>query len=156
MRPETRPRSPAARIARARQRVSRAYRTSSVLLLPLLLAAGCGRRAAAGPLPIDLMNELPRAERRAPGVIEQATRTDLVNIGSDVQPALVMEAPARITYLVTMPGAARLRTKVALTANASGAAAGVQIRVGVSDDRFYDELIRLKVPAGVWTPIDLD
>ena len=108
-------------------------------------------------MPIDLLTELPHAERRAAGIVDQAVRVDLVNVGGDVEPALVMDAPARVIYVLTMPGTARLRANVAVTSNAAGAAKGVQIRIGVSDDRFYDELLRRALPpARSWTPIDVD
>jgi hypothetical protein len=124
-------------------------------VLPLIFTACGGRRTPV--IPIDLLAELPRAERRAPGKIDQAIRVDLVNVAGDVEPSLVMEAPARLIYLVKMPGTARLRTSVAVTSNAAGIASGVQIRVGVSDDRFYDELIRVRLPgARPWTPLDVD
>jgi hypothetical protein len=127
-----------------------------VLLLVLLIGGACSGRKTAR-LPIDLLTELPRAERRAHGVIDQAVRIDLVGVGGDVEPALVMEAPSRVIYSLKMPGTARLRTRVAVMPAASGAAGGVQIRVGVSDDRFYDELLRMPLlPAQPWTPVDVD
>jgi hypothetical protein len=128
-----------------------------MLLLMFAPCAACTRRRTSVNLPIDLMSELPRAERRAHGAIDQLVRIDLVNIGGDVEPALVMDAPARVIYSLKMPGTARLRTRVAVTSNGGGVASGVQIRVGVSDDRFYDELLRLRLlPAQPWTPVDVD
>ena len=126
-------------------------------LLLVLPAAACGGRTAEVSIPIDLLTELPRAERRASGIVDQAVRVDLVGVAGDVEPALVMEAPARVIYSLKMPGAARLRSGVAVTASAATAANGVQIRVGVSDDRFYDELLRMRLAsAHPWTPIDVD
>ena len=132
-------------------------RTSSIwlLLLVVLGDAACKRPTATTRMPIDLLTELPHAERRAAGIVDQAVRVDLVNVGGDVEPALVMDAPARVIYMLKMPGTARLRANVAVTPNAAGAAEGVQIRIGVSDDRFYDELLRRTLPPAPVVDTDL-
>ncbi len=60
--------------------------------------------------------------------------------------ALVMEAPARVTWRVQLPLHARLRTALA----GSG-----RLRVGVSNGRSYHELGRFD-SSGPWTPVEVD
>jgi hypothetical protein len=104
-----------------------------------------------------LLRELPHAERRAVGEIDRAVRVDFAAAQGDLQPAMVMEAPARVIYRVTMPRRAMLHARLALTAAGGEDGRGVQVRVGISDGRFYDELARRSlVPQAGWQPIDVD
>jgi hypothetical protein len=127
---------------------------SFVVTALVIAASSCSRTAP----PIDLVAALPSAERRARASVDTAIRaTAIVRDGAD-RPALVTEAPARVLYPVTFPARARFHADVAL---APSSGAGITVRVGISDDRSYDELYRATLdpsPAGgdVWHPIDID
>src|SRR5688572_24232003 len=93
------------------RRLSCAYRIARALLLSAIAIAGivaCGQPGDSSLPPIDLIRELPRAERRATAPIAEAVRVELVSVAGDIQPALVMVAPARLTYSVRMPARATL------------------------------------------------
>jgi hypothetical protein len=127
-------------------------RITAVLLL--IFAGAC----AAPPPSIDLVAALPTAERRALGPADAAIRATMVARDQVDQPALVTDAPARVIFPVKMPARARFRAAVSLQSPASPA---VTIRMGIADDRRYDELLRVNVePAAPgtdgWTPIDVD
>lgn len=82
---------------------------------------------------------------------------------SGLVPALVMAAPSRVTWTLQFTERAELAAEVALAAEAGAPAGdGVTIRIGISDNRSYDELLRVRLdkgPAGAppaWRPILLD
>lgn len=114
------------------------------------------------PPSIDLLAELPRAERRAPGEVDQRIRPDVVGAGGNSRMALVMLAPARVIWSVRLPTRPRIHTAVALAPDPGGSmGGGVTARVGISDGRSYDQPFLLKVtpdPSGavVWRDVDID
>ena len=131
---------------------------AAIAALPLVGA--CGRTPA--PLLIDLVRELPRAHVQAPATSPGA-RADLVPSASGLVPALVMSAPSRVTWTLQFTERAELAAEVALAAEQGAAAGdGVTLRIGISDNRSYDELLRVRLdkpPAGAppaWRPILLD
>ena len=142
---------------------SRAYRNACRLLVIAAIAApGC--RSSDTPVPIDLLRELPHATRRAAGgaaTLDERVRVDVVTIGGSTRNALVTVAPARVSWPVQLIASDTvLRMAIALRP-APGDSSGVVARIGVSDNRFYDELIRVplaarpgEVPA--WQPLELD
>jgi hypothetical protein len=65
-----------------------------------------------------------------------------------------MTAPARVTWSLRLPPHAHLRTAARLVgANASQ---GVTVRVGISDNRIYEQLARVVVPSSAWQDMDVD
>lgn len=132
------------------------------LLLGFVAAvAGCHRGQSA-PRYLDLIEELPAAERRGAAPIDQTVFSDRTGGVDGTAPALVMRAPARVTYTTHFPLHAHLRSAVRLAAGADGRLGdGVTIRVGVSDQRIYEQLLSLAVKpqsgsAGAWLPVDVD
>jgi hypothetical protein len=124
-------------------------------LFGLVAAAstGCGRAASAPPLPVDLIARVPSARLQPEG----AVRTDVVTIGDAATPVLLMPAPSRVTWPVRFPERAELDASLSLTTDTSG----VTLRVGLSDDRWYNEILRVRldpVPAGSppWQAIRVD
>ncbi len=119
---------------------------------------GCGQAPAAPPLPIDLIHDLSSARRQPEG----AVRADVITIGDASTPALLMPAPSRVTWPVRFSQRVNLDASVALTADAAGAPAGVTLRIGLSDDRWYNEILRVKIDpvaagaAPAWQPIRVD
>jgi hypothetical protein len=114
-----------------------------VTLLPLVLSVSCGSPAGTMPMPIDLLRELPRAKVQAPASSPGA-RQDFVPGESGLVPALVMTAPARVTYTLRFAERAEIAGRIAVL-DGAGATAGVTLRVGISDSRRYRELLRLPV-----------
>jgi hypothetical protein len=138
-------------------------RALRLLLSAVALCALCACGSRKSIAPIDLLRELPRAERRAARPVDQAIRSDLVDVGGDVRPAIVTDAPARVTWSLRLPSSAWLRTEVALVPDSQQATPrGVTVRVGVSDDRSYDELLRQHLDPSVaghassWMPLEVN
>jgi hypothetical protein len=101
---------------------------------------------------------LPTAERRALGQADAAIRATVIARDRTDQPALVTEAPARVIFPVNMPARAHFRAAVSLQPPAG---AGVTVRMGIADNRRYDELLRMNVEPSTpgtdpWRPIDVD
>ena len=133
----------------------------SVVLVAL--AAACGRSAERTPVEfVDLLNTLPSAERRSLRPVEEAVRADLIGPAGDIRPAIVTDAPARVIWSVRLPSRARLETAVALIPGASEqTGAGAAARIGISDDRRYDQLVAITLDGQVaqsrtWQPVSID
>ncbi len=121
-----------------------------------LLGSACARGPA--PASIDLTAALPSAERRALGPPDEAIRAATASRDRLERPAILTNAPARVLFAVRMPARARLHTAVSIVA---GSGAGVTIRIGISDNRSYDELEKLLVAppadgADPWHAVDVD
>jgi hypothetical protein len=99
-----------------------------------LLAAACARDRAATTT--DLLPLVGTAERRAGGNVEDAIR--IAAPPGEREPALLLRAPARLTFTLQFPAHARLTTTASLLSSAEALSTGVTLRVGVSDDRRYD------------------
>jgi len=118
----------------------------------MALLAGCGADDPNRPAEVDLLAALPGAERRGP----DAVRSDVVGIDGDVRTALVMRAPARVSWPVVLPLHARLVTAVALVpVPESSVPQAVTVRVGLTDGRRYQDVGRIVV-TGSWQPVTLD
>jgi hypothetical protein len=111
----------------------------------LVALTGCGLTTER-PAEVDLLSALPSADKRAAGDLATAVRTDVFIADGDSRMALVMEAPARVTWRVQLPLHARLRSAIA----GSG-----RLRVGASNGRSFHEIGQVDATAA-WTPIDLD
>jgi len=127
-----------------------------------VLSCGCGASGRTGPLQIDLLHELPRALIQAPAS-SPGPHVDLVPAESGLAPALVTPAPSRVTWTLQLTQRAELVARAGLMPDPTATVAqGVTLRVGISDNRSYDELLRMKLdpaPAGSatpWRPILLD
>lgn len=111
-------------------------------------------------MPIDLLRELPRA-RLAP-VAEAADRIEIavVDHRGSPRPALVMRAPSRVIWEIQMRDRAKMRVDVARFGSGEPSA-DLSIRLGVSDDRVYEDLFqgRFDPPPGAepeWQALSLD
>jgi len=126
-----------------------------MVLLAITLLAGCGDDPNR-PAEVDLLAGLSAAERRGPGLVDQSVRSDIVSVHGDARTSLVMRAPSRTSWLVTLPMHARLETALALMPDtATAAPQGVTVRVGLSDGRNYQEAATIAV-TGTWQPITVD
>lgn len=131
---------------------------SPILVLIVCLAAlgvaACGDDRDR-PAEVDLLAQLSSADRRAGGNVDQAVRMDVVAVQGDARTALIMRAPARVTWPVTLPLHARFFSALALVPDAPGLPQGVTVRVGLSDGRMYQEIGKVEA-TGSWAPIFLD
>lgn len=130
------------------------------LVTALALGAACHGRSAP-PQYVDLIHELPRAERRAVAPVDEAIRVDMTGPEDDMRPAIVMQAPARLTWAMRFPSRAHLATAVMLVPDVAGSQRGVTVRVGVADDRTYEAVFQLPIEASgaappAWRLVDID
>jgi hypothetical protein len=126
----------------------------------LFTVVACHSSQSSGQLPIDLLTEISRAERRAVKPVEEAVRVDFVDGDGGSRPSLLMEAPARVIFPVRMPERARFLSAARLLSPRTATSA-VTIRLGLANDRGYYELVRIKIgsvmtPGDGWTPVDVD
>ena len=138
--------------------MARAYRNRSVLLIAFV-AAACTPRPSVEV--IDLMKTMPSAERRSARPIDEAVRADLIGPAGDPRPAIVTDAPARVIWSIRLPARAQLETAVALVGQSSSPGAGVSARIGISDDRRYDQLAKITLDGSTaqsraWQPVSID
>ena len=137
----------------------RGFRRSGAVLCAAaaVLAAACSGSPA--PARIDLLAELPRAEKRAIKP-EIAIRTALVGPAGDPRLSLVTDTPARITWTLRLPSHAHLQTALRLVPDANGKIGdGIAARIGISDNRSYQGLLRVvidKAATSGWQPVDVD
>lgn len=117
-------------------------------------AAGCAS-ARDRPTEIDLLTLLPTAERRPVGSGAEQIRADVVGIEGDVRAALVLRAPARVTWPVFLPIHAQLTTSLLLLPGVSETSQGVTLRIALSHERTYQELARVEATSA-WAPIAID
>jgi hypothetical protein len=127
----------------------------------MVAVAACGGSARTGeekPVRvIDLLHELPRAEKRPSGAaFELAEHT----FSSATRATLAAPAPSRVIWTLHFPARGELRTYLAVTAP-PGADAEVNFRIGISDDRFYEGLAEQRVTASQtrasgWVPLSVD
>jgi hypothetical protein len=125
-----------------------------------LMPAACGAPNNAAPLPLDLVRELPNALiQAAPGA--PGARQEFAAAESGPAPALFMTAPARVTWTLQFPETAEVIARVAIVGAITGGE-GVTVRLGLSDNRAYHELLREPVRASApgappgWRPIRID
>jgi len=135
--------------------MARAYRNRTVLLVALaLLASRCAGRSPVAF--VDLIESLPAAERRAALPVDTAIRVDIVGPAGDIRPSIVTQAPARVIWSTRLPSRARLETAVTLADHGHGATA----RIGISDDRRYEELANLALDGAAvprtWRTVTID
>ena len=126
-------------------RLSRIVAGSRIgLVAALACLVGCvGRREPSHPL--DLTASFETAARQpAGGPFEIGG----ANIDGQSRPTIAVPVASRITWKLQLPDSARLHTWLAVESTcAPSAVAGVEYRVGISDERSYDELAVRKVSA---------
>jgi hypothetical protein len=133
-------------------------RFSIALLCAGLTIGGCRDH---GPLPrlqrVDLLASLDRAERRPRA---DAIAIALVTLGGKAEPAIEVPAISRIVWSVRVPDRAVLRTALGWSPSLAAATGSKALfRIGVSDERTYDELLTEEIGLGAaapWKPVALD
>ena len=100
-----------------------------------------------------------------PDRVQPAASADVARLGEIADadgpvPVLLITAPARVSWLARFTEHAELEGSVGLVPAPGPAAAGVTIRIGISDGRTYDGLSRLSLdaPRGVvaWQAVRID
>jgi hypothetical protein len=137
--------------------------------LAAIFIVGCAGTEPAPSLPRDLMRDLSSA-RIQPAPTSEVARLGELADGAGSTAALLLRSPARLTWSVRFREHAELDASVALIAGAASMPlhnperptylAGVIVRIGISDDRAYEELWRLSLTAPgdriAWQPVRLD
>jgi hypothetical protein len=138
-------------------RFARTYRKVFAAIFFACATAGCTADRAADVIleADDLIARLPDAERRAAGPLEEWIRAGAAGPASDRRVALLLTAPARVTWTGRLPERAWIETAVML-ADGVGATA----RIGISDNRLYEGLARIELkPANgnaAWQELRVD
>jgi hypothetical protein len=141
-----------------------------IILIVVALAVLLGawwyfRGGGSSPTAIALLDLYPDAEKRSSIGVEQAFALVDVTIDDASRRAIFMHPTSRLTFkAVTIPRDAWLRTWVALRPEVWDRAEGdgVLFRLGVSDGRTYDELVRQHVDPQHnrgdrrWIPLEVD
>lgn len=129
--------------------------SASAVSAIVLLGLSCGGRAAGPSFSIDLQAALPQAVVRAGD--GRPVRMDLAGPAGDVRPAIVLPAPSRVTWEVRMPVETVFDAAVWIVPEG---AAGVLFRVGLADDRAYQDVLKRTVVShgdgGAWQPVRVD
>jgi len=122
----------------------------------IMVAAGGACRSSNPTVTLDLIHELPNAERRAPGDINAAIRVDRAGPPDAERPSILMTAPARVTWSLRIPPHAHLTTAIRLTSLTDAPNQGVSVRVGISDNRIYEQVAGAVASASDWQTVDVD
>ena len=107
-----------------------------------IASAGCNRDLPRAH-PVDLLASLARAEKRP---ATEAVTAAIVTLGGVTQPALEVPALSRVVWRERLPDHAVLTTAVGVSPALSAAGRGGAVfRIGISDERAYDELSKTVV-----------
>lgn len=121
----------------------------------LILFAGC-RHVENSPVGVvNLLREVDRADKRPPTGFDITTR----EINGTAHPSIVVPVPSRLTIPLPLPRHGTLRAFVALDRSLPDAAAApIRLRIGISDDRIYEQLteILLSPQDRGWVPVQTD
>jgi hypothetical protein len=128
----------------------------------VLVAAWYVSRGRSSVTVIDLVQNFPRAEKRANRTpVDSAFGFETVTIDGETKKCIVARPFSRIIYTLTVPMDGWLETSYALKPDVwSQATDGAQFRIGIAEGRTYDELLRqvVKPDRGDrrWFPVRLD
>jgi hypothetical protein len=122
-------------------------------ILAAILCFGCRHVENTPVQAVNLLREFDAAEKRPPQGFQIVDR----EIGGVSHPSLVVPVPSRLTIPLPLPRRGVLRAFAALESPAPGKpAASVRLRVGVSDDRIYEQLAEVLLTPGIhtgWTDV---
>lgn len=135
------------------------------LVVVAIVAAGVlfMRRGGSAPAVIDLVQTFDSAVKAPGGAGPDVFTVKDETIAGDTRRAILSRAPSRITWKVTLPNDAWLRTAIAIDESAwDKDGDGVQFRIGISDNGRYDQLLtqhldpRNSRSDRRWVPVLLD
>jgi hypothetical protein len=125
-------------------------------LLPV--AAGC--RSDRDATPVDVLQELPRADIKPDEHPPDIVLAVDARVGGDVRRSLRMRVPARVTIHMRVPPRAALTSALAVAhPDDAPAEAGVLFQMGISDGRVYEPLFERAIlvrEASAWQPLRVD
>jgi hypothetical protein len=103
---------------------------------------------------VDLVREMDNADKRPPGAL---TVTEFRRDGVS-RPAISAAVPSRLTVRLPFPHHGVFRASVARAEPTAVQPGGARLRVGVSDDRTFEELTNVVLPpdARGWTDLRVD
>ena len=129
-------------------------RCPPVVALAGLALLGCDAPRADRIAVTDLMRQSQSAEKRPLGGTFELLEHEC---GTESHPSLAVPAASRVIWSLKLPDRAVLATEVALEGSPGASAT---FRVGISDDRVYEQLGARAVSADAcghgWTPIEID
>jgi hypothetical protein len=133
-----------------------AWRRALSLGAVFVSVVGCSAPSERGR-PADLAASFATAVHRpANGAFELRT----LQIDGRDRPAIAVPAASRISWRLKLPDAARLHTWMAVESTCpSMPAAAVDFRIGISDERSYDELLVRTIsttPSAAWESAAVD
>lgn len=106
-------------------------------IVVVILFAGCRHVENIPVGVVNLIREADRADKRPPTGFEITTR----DIDGTAHPSIVVPVPSRLTISLPLPRHGMLRAFASLEPSPAGApVAPVRLRVGVSDNRIYEQL----------------
>ena len=92
---------------------------------------------------VNLIEQFPQAEKRATLPMEMAFKLENVTIDNVTKPAIYATPHSRIIFSQTIPQDAWLETSFAMRPDCWDMPGdGAQFRIGVSDGKIYEELLR--------------
>jgi hypothetical protein len=123
------------------------------VLVILLFISACGPRPDPVPVPVvDLTRCFEHADKRPATGFTMTAYSD----AGDTHPSIVATVPSRFTCALSMPRRARFHAYVALAGQSGGtAAASARVRIGISDDRIYEQLAERTLTPGDTRWIDV-
>ncbi len=140
--------------------------TAVVTLLVIVIAVMWMRRAQVPPGKIvDLVDTFPEAEKRTDvSSLEQAFAVEDVKINGETKRCIYAHPHSRIVWAITVPPGGVVKASLGLKPESwdKPNADGVQFRIGVSDGKAYEELLRQYInPNGRthdrrWVPATVD
>lgn len=136
----------------------------ALVALALLPTLSCRRTPqSSGHLPrdsVDLLQELQRAEVRPAPPAPDAVRIVAADVAGRSMRSLSVRVPTRVVIAVRIPNNATLSTFLATQGfGAREGRGGVVFRLGISDNRTYEQLLEHSILAPdppAWVPVRVD
>ncbi len=121
------------------------YRLIALAIVIIAAAVFLWTRLGGSAVVIDLLESFPEAEKRTNAAsLEMAFALEEVSIAGERKRCIFATPEARIIWSVTIPNEARLETLYGMREDSwdKTDSNGAQFRIGISDGRVYDELLR--------------
>jgi hypothetical protein len=143
--------------------MKRSYLIVAAVLVVIVLAWSYWRSGREADLLLDLVDQFPAAEKRSSGQLDQVFGIQDVAIKGETRHCIYIHPNSRLIYKVTVPEDGWLQAWLAIKEETwDKQSDGVLFRIGVSDGREYEELVKQHVdPANNpsdrrWVPVKVD
>jgi hypothetical protein len=130
-----------------------------IVMLAAVTTTDCQRHELTTFVPhVDLLKTIERAEKRPQGGVFGIA---IVTLDGETQPALDVPAMSRIVWTTKVPDSAVLRTALGSSQLQAETGAKALFRIGISDERTYEGLLRREVVIGTtahrtWDRVSID